>query len=125
MWDKADLHAGKDILRTDVGSGINGGNTSRCGLHPLFQAQVLHSILDVHVLGQIANRLGDELRQTKSTSEDNIDPSLNVHVPLRLVTGHRPVISNVQPGQRAFSIIRESKLGTEGVVQRRALSERG
>ena len=112
MWDKADLHAGKDILRTDVGRGINGSSTSRRGLRPLFQAQVLHSILDVHVLGQIVNRLRDELRQTKSTSEDNIDLSLSVHVPLRLV-----ISTNVQPGQRAFSIIRESKLGAEGVVQ--------
>jgi hypothetical protein len=119
MWDKADLQAGKDILRTDVGRGINGGNISRRELYPLFQAQVLHPILDVHVLSQIVNRPGDELRQTKSTSEDNINLSFNVHVPLLLV-----ISTNVQPGQRAFSIIGESKLRAYGVcVQRRALSE--
>ena len=120
MWDKADLQAGKDILRTDVGRGINVSNISRRELYSLFQAQVLHSILDVHVLSQIVNRLGDELRQTKSTSEDNINLSLNVHVPFLLV-----VSTNVQPGQRAFSIIGESKLRAYGVVQRRALSDRG
>jgi hypothetical protein len=46
---------------------------SRDELHPLFQAQVFHPILDVHVLSQIVNRLGDELRQSKLTSEDKID----------------------------------------------------
>jgi hypothetical protein len=50
MWDKADLQARKDILRTDVGRGINGSSISRRGLYPLFQAQVLHPILDVHIL---------------------------------------------------------------------------
>jgi hypothetical protein len=50
MWDKADLQARKDILRTDVGRGISGSNISRRELYPLFQAQVLHPILDVHVL---------------------------------------------------------------------------
>jgi hypothetical protein len=120
MWDKANLHAGKDILRTDVGRGINGSNTLRRELYLLFQAQVLHPILDVHVLSQIVNRLGDELRQTKSTSEDNINLSLNVHVPLLLV-----ISTNVQPGQRAFSIIGESKLRAYGVVRRRGLPVRG
>jgi hypothetical protein len=120
MWDKADLQAGKDILRTDMGRGINGGNTLKRELYPLFQAQVLHTILDVHVLSQIVNRLGDELRQTKSTLEDNINFSLNVYVPLLLV-----ISTNVQPGQRAFSIIGESKLRAYGVVRQRALSERG
>ena len=109
MWDKADLHAGKDILRTDVGRGINGSNTSRCGLHPPFQAQVLHSILDVHILGQIANRLGDELRQTKSTSEDNIDPSLNVHVPLRLVIDRSSPTSSLVRGLSASYVSRNSE----------------
>jgi hypothetical protein len=112
MWDKADLHAGKYILRTDVGRGINGSNISRRELYPLFQAQVLHPILDVHVLSQIVNGLGDELRQTKSTSEDNINLSLYVHVPLLLV-----ISTNVQPGQRTFSIIGESKLRVYGVVR--------
>jgi hypothetical protein len=120
MWDKADLQAGNYILRTDVGRGINGSNISRRELYPLFQAQVLHPILDVHVLSQIVNRLGDELRQTKSTSEDSITLSLNVYVPSFLV-----ISTNVQPSQRAFSIIGKSKLGAYGVVQRRALSERG
>ena len=119
MWDKANFHAGKDVLRTDVGRGINGSNISRNELYSLFQPQVLHPILDVHVLSQIVNRLGDELRQTKSTSEDNINLSLYGYVPLLLV-----ISTNVQPGQRAFSIIGESKLRVYGVVQRRALSDR-
>jgi hypothetical protein len=112
MWDKADFQSGEDILRTDVGRGINGNNISRLELYPLFQAQVLHPVLDVHVLSQIVNRLGDELRQTKSTSEDRHQPLLNVHVPKLLV-----ISTNVQPGQRAFRIIGESKLGAYGVVQ--------
>lgn len=120
MWDKADLQAGKDILRTDVGRGINVCNITRREFYPLFQAQVLYPILDLHVLSQIVNRLGDELRQTKSTSEDDINFSLNVHMPFILV-----ISTNVQPGQGTFSIIGESKVGTYGVIQRRALSERG
>ncbi len=101
MWDKADLQPGEDILRTDVRRRVNGSNMSRCELYRLFQAQVLHSILDLHVLSQIVNRLGDELRQAKSTSEDNaIFHSLNVHVPSLLV-----IPTNVKPGQRAFGII--------------------
>jgi hypothetical protein len=120
MWDKADLQARKDILRTDVGRVINVSNISGRELYSLFQAQVLHPILDVHVLSQIIDRLGDELRQTKSISEDNINLSLYMHVPSLLV-----ISSNVQPGQRAFSIISESKLGAYWIVRRRALSERG
>jgi len=94
--------------------------TSRRELYPLFQAQVLHPILDVHVLSQIVNRLGDELCQTKSTSEDSINLSFNVHVPLILV-----ISTDVQRGQRAFNIIGESKPRLYRVVQGRALSEGG
>jgi hypothetical protein len=70
MWNKADLHPGEDILRTDVGYGVNDNDMSRRELHRLFQAQVLHPILDVHVLSQIINRPGDELRQPKATLEN-------------------------------------------------------
>lgn len=35
-------------------------------LHRLFQAQVLHSVLDLHVLTQIVDGLRDKLRQPKS-----------------------------------------------------------
>jgi hypothetical protein len=73
MRDKADFQSGKDVLHTDVGRVINGGNISRLELYPLFQAQVLHPVLEVHILSQIVNRLRDELRQTKLTSEDNIN----------------------------------------------------
>ena len=67
MWDKADLHPRENILRT---GGVDG-----CGVNEkakiyikvscdgLFQAQVLHPILDVHVLSQIVNRFGDKLGQ--------------------------------------------------------------
>jgi hypothetical protein len=72
MWDKADLHPGEDILCTDVGGGVNENNVSRCELYRLFQAQVLHPILDVHILSQIVNRLGDKLRQPMSTLEDGL-----------------------------------------------------
>jgi hypothetical protein len=65
MRDKADLQPGEYVLRTDVGRGINENNGSKCELYRLFQAQVLHPILDVHVLSQIVNRPGDELCQPK------------------------------------------------------------
>jgi hypothetical protein len=64
MWDKADLHPREDILRTDERCGVNENNMSRLELYRLSQAQILHPILDVHVLSQIVNRLGDELRQS-------------------------------------------------------------
>jgi hypothetical protein len=65
MWDKADLHPGEDVLRTDEGCGVNEDNMSRRELYRLSQAQILHPILNVHVLSQIVNRLGDEVRQSK------------------------------------------------------------
>jgi hypothetical protein len=73
MWDKADLHPGESVLRTDVGRGVSENDMSRRELYRLSQAQVLHPILDVHILTQIINRLGHEVCQPKPTLEDNIN----------------------------------------------------
>jgi hypothetical protein len=61
-------------------------------LHRLFQAQVLHSVLDLHVLSKIVDRFRDKLRQPK--------PALTVsrlgqevHIPLILV-----IASKIQSG---------------------------
>jgi hypothetical protein len=61
MRDKADLHPGENVFCTDVGRSVSENDMSRLELHRLSQAQVFHAILDVHVLTQIVNRLGDEV----------------------------------------------------------------